>query len=65
MNEKLLKILRVSEYPHALEKQYPRVLNKLLNCGYRRNRSAFRLLMVDDRGDRAGFPCSFEIFYLS
>ena len=70
MNEKLLKIVRgrVEKYPHALEKQYPRVLNKILELWDTGGIEAcFSELMVDDRGDRAGFPpgVASEIFYLS
>jgi hypothetical protein len=70
MDEKLLKILknRMEKYPHALEKQYPRVLNKILALWDTPGIDAcFAELMVDDRGDRAGFPheVASEIFYLS
>jgi uncharacterized protein len=70
MNEKLLQLIDYHEerYPHALEKQYPRVLNKILELwGSREIDAYFTDLLVSDRPDRAGFPTEVasEIVYLS
>src|SRR3972149_10562746 len=70
MDAKLLKILknRVEKSPHALEQQYPRVLSKILELWDSPGIDAcFAELMVDERGNRAGFPheVASEIFYLS
>ena len=70
MDAKLLLILnnREDKYPHALEQQYPRVLNKILALWDTPSIEAyFSDLLVDDRGNRAGFPkeVASDIFYLS
>lgn len=70
MDAKLLRILdnREDIYPHALEQQYPRILNKIMALWDTPSIEAyFADLMVDDRGDRAGFPkeVASDIFYLS
>lgn len=70
MNEQLLKCLNGQEkgYPHALEQQYPRVLNKILELWESPEiDNYFQDLMVDKRGDRQGFPkeVASDIFFLS
>lgn len=70
MDAKLLRILddREENYPHALAQQYPRILNKILSLWDTPSIGAyFADLLVDDRGNRAGFPkeVASEIFYLS
>ena len=70
MDAKLLQIInnREEKYPHALEQQYPRVLNKILALWDTPSIEAyFADLLVDDRGNRAGFPkeVASDIFYLS
>ncbi|MBY0576273.1 MAG: ankyrin repeat domain-containing protein [Gallionellaceae bacterium] len=70
MDAKLLRILnnREEKYPHALEQQYPRILNKILSLWDTPSIEAyFADLLVDDRGNRAGFPkdVASDIFYLS
>jgi uncharacterized protein len=70
MNPRLLRILnnRAEKYPHALEQQFPRVLNNILKLwGTPEIHACFADLMVDARGNRAGFPqkVASEIFYLS
>lgn len=59
MNETLLKLLdnREQNYPYELEKQYPRVLNKILAMwNDPAIDSYFSDLMVSNRPDRKGFP---------
>ena len=70
MNEKILKMLQGDEslYPHELEKQYLRVLNKIIELWYTPQAEEYFLdLMVDKRGGRQGFPpkVATEIFRLS
>lgn len=70
MDDKLLSILGGDEehYPHALEQQYPRILNKILALWDNPSIEAyFADLLVDDRGNRAGFPkeVASDIFYLN
>lgn len=59
MNERLLEILdyREQDYPHALEKQYPRVLSKILDLWEHPDvEKYFSDLMFTDDHDRQGFP---------
>lgn len=59
MDPKLLKILdnREKDYPHALEQQYPRILNRILELWDSTAIDAyFNDLLVSDRPDRQGFP---------
>lgn len=70
MDAKILHILdnREEKYPHALAQQYPRILNKIVSLwGTPSIEAYFADLLVDDRGNRAGFPkeVASEIFYLS
>jgi ankyrin repeat protein len=70
MDAKLLSILnnREEKYPHALEQQYPRILSKIMSLWDSPSIEAyFADLLVDDRGNRAGFPkeVASDIFYLS
>ncbi|TAN86043.1 MAG: hypothetical protein EPN14_00610 [Gallionella sp.] len=70
MDAKLLSILgnREENYPHALAQQFPRILDKVLALWDTPSIEAyFADLLVDDRGDRAGFPkeVASDIFYLS
>jgi ankyrin repeat protein len=70
MNEKILKLLQGDElhYPHALEKQYLRIFNKIIELWYTPKAEEYFLdLMVDKRGNRQGFPpkVAAEIFHLS
>jgi uncharacterized protein len=70
MNEKLLKLLVGQEerYPHALEQQYPRVFNRILELWESPEIDQyFQTLLVDQRGNRKGFPGEVvsDIFFLS
>lgn len=70
MDAKLLQILGNNEekYPHALEQKYPRVFQKILDLwGTPQIDAYFTELLVDERGDRAGFPpeVASNIVYLS
>jgi ankyrin repeat protein len=70
MNAKLLRILnnREQNYPHQLEKQYPRVLKNILaNWDLPEIDAIFIDLMVNRRSDRNGFPfeVASDIMYLS
>lgn len=60
MNPKILQLLNGKEsiYPHKLEQQYPRVLEKILAQWDQSNMEAyFSELMMDSRdGQRQGFP---------
>ena len=59
MNEKLLQILNDhgQSYPHALESQYPRILNQIVELWDTPEIDAyFSELMVSDRPNRQGFP---------
>lgn len=59
MNEKILKLLQGEDhsYPHELEKQYPRVMNKIIELWDTPDMEEHLLdLMVDKRGGRQGFP---------
>ena len=70
MDQRLLRILggRTEDYPHALEYKYPRIFGKIMalwdapEIG-----DYFTELVVDKRGDRAGFPqdVAAEIVHLS
>lgn len=70
MNEMMLKLVMGKEklYPHELEKQFPRVLGKIVELWDTPQMEAyFHDLMIDKRGGRQGFPAAVatEIFYLS
>ena len=70
MNPRLLNILdnREQNYPHALEQQYPRVLNRIMELWDSADIDAyFTDLMVSSRPDRQGFPpkVASDIMYLS
>jgi len=59
MDPRLLKILdnREQNYPHALERQYPRVLSKIMELWDSADIDAYFLdLMVSSRPNRQGFP---------
>ena len=70
MDAKLLRILnnRKQNYPHALEKQFPRVLSQIMSLWDTPEIDAlFSELMVTKRADRQGFPpdVASDIIYLS
>lgn len=70
MNELMLKLVMGKEnlYPHELEKQFPRILNKIIELwDTSQMETYFHDLMIDKRGGRQGFPAAVatEIFYLS
>jgi len=70
MNEKLLKLIDYEEhrYPHALEKQFSRILDKIMELWDTPQIDAyFTDLLVADRPDRVGFPpeVASDIVYLS
>lgn len=70
MDAKLLRILnnREQNYPHQLEKQYPRVLKKIMaNWDSPDADAIFMEMLVADRTDRQGFPSDVaaDIMYLS
>lgn len=70
MNPRLLNILdnREQNYPHALEQQYPRVLDRIMELWDSTDIDAyFTDLMVSNRPDRKGFPpqVASDIMYLS
>lgn len=59
MNGKMLEIVQGEErlYPHALEKQYPRIMSKIIELWETPDIEEYLLdLMVDKRGGRQGFP---------
>lgn len=69
-NKKLAKILRnrPEKYPYELERQYKRVLDRIIELwGSEEASHYFYGLLVDERGDRAGFPpkVAEEIFFLN
>ena len=70
MDLKLLELLdnREQNYPHQLEKQYPRVFNTILeNWNLPGMDAIFMDLLVADRDERKGFPSDVaaDIMYLS
>lgn len=70
MDEKLLKFLNSSEqnYPHALEKQFPRVFEKIMALWDSAEFDTYMAdLMTTTRIDRQGFPqqVASDIIYLS
>lgn len=70
MNEIMLKLVMGKEnlYPRELEKQFPRILNKIIELwDTSQMETYFHDLMIDKRGGRQGFPAAVatEIFYLS
>jgi hypothetical protein len=69
MNERLLKILnnREQNYPHALEKQFPRIFEKIMSLWDSPEVDAFLAdLMMTTRSNRQGFPqdVASDIIYL-
>jgi hypothetical protein len=69
MNEKMLKIVQGVErlYPHALEKQFPGIMNKIIKLWDTPQLEEYILeLMTDRRANLQGFPkeVATEIFYL-
>jgi hypothetical protein len=59
MNEKMARILRGREdqYPHCLEQQYPRILDKIGQLwGEPELDTFFESLFIDQRGNKQGFP---------
>jgi hypothetical protein len=69
MNEKLLKILnnREQNYPHALEKQFPRIFEKIMSLWDSQELDAYLAeLMMTTRSNRQGFPqeVASDIIYL-
>jgi len=70
MDARLLKLLNNSEqnYPHALEKQFPRVFEKIMALWDSSEFDAYLVdLMATTRCDRQGFPreVASDIIYLS
>lgn len=70
MDARLLQILnnREQNYPRALAQQYPRILGKIVDLWDTPDiEEYFTDLMVDKRGNRAGFPSEVasDIIYLS
>jgi ankyrin repeat protein len=70
MDDKILQLLdgREELYPHALEQGYPRILAKILELWNTPEADAyFNDLLIDERGDRQGFPLhvASEIIHLS
>lgn len=70
MDARLLKILnnREQNYPHALEKHFPRVFGQIMALwGSQEIDTLFSELMVTQRSDRQGFPpdVASDIMYLS
>lgn len=69
-NKQLAKVLRnrPEKYPHQLEQHYGRVLDRIMELwGSAEADRYFFDLLVDERGNRAGFPpkVAEEIFFLS
>ncbi len=69
-NKRLAKLVRnrPEKYPYELERQYGRVLERILDLwDSDEAEQNFLDLLVDKRGDRAGFPVKVaeEIFFLS
>lgn len=59
MNERMARILRGREdqYPHCLGQQYPRILDKIGQLwGEPELDTYFESLLIDQRGNRQGFP---------
>ena len=70
MDERLLKILNNNErnYPHALEKQFPRVFKKIMGLWDSSEFDTYLAdLMTTKRTGRQGFPqeVASDIIYLS
>jgi len=69
MIERLLKILnnREQNYPHALEKQFPRIFEKIMSLWDLPELDAYLAdLMMTTRSNRQGFPreVASDIIYL-
>jgi uncharacterized protein len=59
MDDRLLKILNIPEqnYPHALEKQFPRIFEKIMSLWDSLEFDAYLAdLMMTTRTNRQGFP---------
>lgn len=70
MNPHLLELLHGAKdhYPHSLERQFPHILNKIIELwGTPALDPYIQSLLIDDRGDRHGFPhwVASEIFQLN
>ncbi|MGH8620069.1 MAG: ankyrin repeat domain-containing protein [Burkholderiales bacterium] len=71
MNEKLKEYLGadIDKYPHALEAQHPRILEKIVELwsSPKKISAYFEDLLIDQRGNRKGFSAEIarEIFKLS
>lgn len=70
MNERLLKILndREQNYPHSLEKHFPRILEKIMSLWDSSEFDAYLAdLMTTTRTNRQGFPqqVASDIIYLN
>ncbi len=70
MNERLLKILnnREQNYPYSLEKQFPRIFEKLMSLWDSSEFDAYLAdLMTTTRTNRQGFPqeVASDIIYLN
>jgi hypothetical protein len=69
MNERLLKILnnREQNYPHGLERQFPRIFEKIMSLWDSPELDAYLAeLMMTTRSNRQGFPqeVASDIIYL-
>jgi len=69
MDDRLLKILnnREQNYPHALEKQFPRIFEKIMSLWNSPEFDAYLAdLMMTTRTNRQGFPqaVASDIIYL-
>lgn len=69
MDDRLLKILkgRDQNYPHALEKQFPRIFEKIMSLWDSLEFDAYLAdLMMTTRSNRQGFPreVASDIIYL-
>ena len=71
MNAQLRKFLADAPdlYPHVLERTYPRIVESIASAwpSHRDARALFDQLLIDDRGNRRGFPTEvgLEIIRLS
>lgn len=71
MNEQLLQLLdgQVDQYPHALDQQFPRIVNNIIALWGKPELEAYfsELLMDSREGTRQGFPpeVASDIFNLS
>ena len=60
MDSQLIKILADTPelYPHMLERTYPHIIAKIASAwpSARQAQTLFNQLLIDDRGNRQGFP---------